>query len=103
MEKRISNEQLKNVGYVLGYWIILVIAPFLLALLIKSNDRHSNTPGWIALYCILIAPLLYFIPYLLARPKSKFLFIFWGLALPYLFIYTYMYLDFRAHFGISLM
>jgi hypothetical protein len=31
MKKIISKDRLKNIGYVLGYWIVFVIAPFIIA------------------------------------------------------------------------
>jgi RsiW-degrading membrane proteinase PrsW (M82 family) len=73
MKKIISGDQLKNVGYILWYWIIFVIAPFLY---IKQSRNFDNISVEVLIYILFIAPFLYFIPYLLAKPKSKLLFIF---------------------------
>ena len=92
MKKIVLNESLKSIGYVLGYWIIFVIGPFFLVYVIKEGYRYNNMPIWIAVYVVLIAPFLYFIPYLLVNPTKKIQFIFWGLIIPYFIIYLAIYL-----------
>jgi hypothetical protein len=90
MKKIISNELLKNIGYILGYWFILIIIPFLC---IKQSRNFDNISVEVLIYILFIAPFLYFIPYLFAKPKSKLLFIFYGLMLPYLLIYFLIYIS----------
>ncbi|MFA5184316.1 MAG: hypothetical protein WC456_02200 [Patescibacteria group bacterium] len=91
MKKILTSEQLKNIWYILGYWLVFVVMPILVMfyLLFIARD-NGNMSGWIALYIIFIAPFLYCVPYLLSKPKSKLLFIFWGLVVPYLFIYIHI-------------
>jgi len=93
MKKNILNERSKNIGYILGYWIVFVIIPFLITRFIINNSIRSNIDigGLINVYIVIIAPFLYFIPYLLARPKLKIDFVVWGLVVPYLFIYISLY------------
>jgi hypothetical protein len=101
MKKIISSGLLKNIGYILGYWVIFVIMPFLSIYLIKHSYRYNNMPIEAAIYTLFIAPFLYFIPYLLVRPKRKLLFILWGLLVPYLLLYLFIYLDFRINFHLN--
>jgi hypothetical protein len=59
-------------------------------------------PIEVAIYTLFIAPFLYFIPYLLAKlktKKQKILFIFLGLIIPYLLIYIFTYLDLSKPIG----
>jgi hypothetical protein len=98
MEKNIFSNQLKNISYILGYWAIFVVIPFLIALLMYNYLLHNPiklldlVPAYIMFYVLFIAPFLYSIPYRLVKPKSKFIFIFCGIILPYLFIYLFIYL-----------
>jgi hypothetical protein len=86
MKKIISKGLLKNIGYVLGYWAVFVIAPFTTAWYMNNYiiDHPSSaqilgySPFYISLYVLFVAPFLYFIPYHLAKPKSKSLFIYLG-------------------------
>ncbi len=92
--KKLLINQLKGINYVLGYWIIFVIIPFLVAVTISNTKPYnSNAPVLLWVYIIFIAPFLYFIPYKLVKPKLKLSFVFLGLILPYLFIYLLIYLD----------
>jgi len=106
MKKIISNELLKNIGYILGYWAVCVIFPFIIAWYMNIYIIHhpssaqvlGYTPFYILFYVLFIAPLLYFIPYLLIKPKtplSKFLYIFLGVILPYVLIYIYINTNFH--------
>jgi hypothetical protein len=104
MKKIISNGLFKNIACILGYWVIFVIIPFLLDMLIYYHPPKGYfrlpeyTPIYIVLYILFAAPLFYFIPYSLAKPKTilaKFLLIFLGLVVPYLFIYMYTYITFN--------
>jgi hypothetical protein len=72
MKKMLSNKNLKNIGYVLGYWVVFVITPYLFL----ENNYHNDAPIWIGIYILFIAPFLYFIPYLFVKPKRGLLFIY---------------------------
>jgi hypothetical protein len=99
MKKVISSGQLKNVGYILGYWVIFVAIPFLVMCFIMTlSNGRSTIMGLILLYIIFIAPFLYFIPYLLAKPKSGFLFVLFGLIAPLLPLYISFYIFFINNF-----
>jgi hypothetical protein len=111
MKKVITNELIKNISYVLGYWIVFVITPFIIASHINnyiiyhpsSAQVFGYSPFYISIYILFIAPLFYFIPYLLIKPRTplaKFLYVFWGVVLPYLFIYIFIYLGFENNFHI---
>jgi hypothetical protein len=104
MKKIMLNKNLKNIVYILEYWVVFVIIPYFVAVLLISY-LYSNPikfldylPGYTMLYLLLLAPFLYIIPYKLAKPKSKSTFIFLGLVLPYLFLYIFVYLYFKANF-----
>jgi hypothetical protein len=88
--KKLSLDQLKNLKYILGYWIVFVIGPFLVSMIMNAGHKQNTMVVPILLYIIFIAPLLYFIPYLLSKLKSKLLFVIWGLVIPYLFIYLFI-------------
>ena len=62
-----------------------------------SNGR-STIMGPVLLYIIVIAPFLYFIPYLLAKPKYKIDFFVWGLIIPFILLYISFYLIFINNF-----
>jgi hypothetical protein len=109
MKKILTNELLKNTGYLLYYWVFLVIIPFFVGFSMYvylnynpieflNHAPINYTPICIMLYSLFIAPFLYFIPYRKVKPKKGFLFIFLGLVVPYLFIYLSIYLYSKATF-----
>lgn len=105
--KKIISEQAKNFKYILGYWVVCIIIPFLVMLFIMNMSHGQSTVmGPVLLYIIFISPFLYFIPYLLAKPKYGFSFIVFGLIIPLAIMYLTFYLifinNFHAFEGVSL-
>lgn len=97
MKKKNFDNQWKNIIYILGYWAIFIGIPSLATIWVKNiKYTHNDLPIWIVVYFMIIAPFLYIIPYQLAKPKSKFWFIFLGLIVPYLFIYFLIYQSSRG-------
>jgi len=101
--KKLSTEQLKIFKYILGYWVAFVLVPSILAIVLYNyllhyyNNFLDYVPAYLMGFVLFIAPFLYYVPYRLAKPKSNFQFIFWGLIFPYLFIYLSIYLS--IHIG----
>ncbi len=97
MKKNIFKSS-NNLKYVLGYWVFLVISPFLIASLLYAYLIHhyekllDYVPAYIMFYVLFIAPFLYFIPYELANPKKPKPFIIYGVVIPYLFIYLSVFI-----------
>jgi hypothetical protein len=99
MNKMATSSSLKSAYYIIGYWIVFVVIPALLmSLIINISNDQSNVSKWIAIYIIFISPFLYFIPYLLAKPKSVFSFVFFGLIIPLIILYLSLYLIFINNF-----
>jgi hypothetical protein len=104
MKKNISKASLKNIGYILGYWVIFVIIPFGIGVsmynyLINNSIKYlDRVPFYIIVYLLFIAPFLYFVPYRLAKPKGIAPFIIFGAVIPYLFIYLFIYLFLHVAF-----
>ena len=76
------------------YWIIFIIIPFIIAINLKNYNSALSTPAIIGSYILFIAPFLYFIPYKLTKFKNikeKLFYIIFGLIIPYLIIYIYVY------------
>lgn len=85
MMKKLSKS--KNYLFVIGYWLLFVIIPYIIALLIAEMDYSYKAPDVIVQYIIYDAPILYLIPLLLAdlpTIKSKIMFVVWGFILPIL-------------------
>ncbi len=90
-----NNKKIKLILYPVLYWIVLIITPFIVAFLMRRQTQDYNLMGLVTLYILFIAPFLYFIPYILVRPgttKKKIFFIIFGLIIPYIIIYLYIYI-----------
>jgi len=88
------NQKIKFILYPILYWIIFVIIPFAIANNLENYNPALNIPGVVGFYILFIAPFLFFIPYKLAKIKAiktKFLFVFFGLIIPYFLLYIYIY------------
>lgn len=90
------TQKTKLILYPILYWIVFIIIPFLIAYSIKNNNSSFDLAGYILLYILLLAPLLFFIPYKfsakqLSTVRSKFYFIAFGLIIPYIIIYLYLF------------
>jgi len=84
-----DNKKIKLVLYPVLYWILLIIIPFIVTFLTRRQTRDYNLMGLVMLYILFIAPFLYFIPYILAKPSDimkKVFFIVLGLVVPYIII-----------------
>ena len=106
--KKITKIQIKNLKYILEYWMFFVLAPFFVSVFTWVYSNYHPVGFWdytpIILFCVIIyslfiAPFLFFIPYRKIKPKKGFLFIFLGLILPYLFVYLSVYWYIRANFN----
>lgn len=98
-----SNRWLKNVGSLSGYWLLFVLTPLFLAISLKRNSYSNqlDISGFLSLYVLFLAPVLFIIPYKLAKLSNqiqKRLFLLFGLILPYLILYLFIYLDFKKNF-----
>ncbi len=87
-------KKIKIFIYPLLYWIVFCLLLFMVAPIVIRDG------GWILVYLI-IFPLLFIIPYKLAKPKNKkekFLFILFGFIIPFVLLYYYLWLDFQKNF-----
>jgi hypothetical protein len=101
MKKILLSENFKNIGYIIGYWLIFFIIPVLFMFYLNSISMgHINILAQMIWYFVFIFPLLFFIPYLLAKPKSGFLFITLGLVVPIAIIIV-IFLYELAHMPLS--
>lgn len=99
MKGKLLNEWFRSFWYILGYWIVFVVIPALLmSFIINISNDQSNISKWIAIYLVFISPFLYFVPYLLVKPKSGFSFIVFGLIIPLIIMYLTLYLIFINNF-----
>lgn len=78
------------------YWLVFIIIPFIIANNLKGQNLSFDIPGYILLYIIFLAPILFIIPYQfskkdLSTKKAKLLFIVFGLVIPFLIIYTFLF------------
>jgi len=90
------NQRTKLILYVVLYWVIFVFIPFFITYNVKNNDLSFDLAGYILFYILFLAPLLFIIPYKfsikqLNTAKSKIYFIAFGLIIPYIIIYLYLF------------
>lgn len=98
------NQKIKLILYPILYWVIFVVIPFVVAYNLEDYNPALNIPGIIGFYILLIAPFLFFIPYKLVEFKNsnqKLRFIVFGVIIPYIILYTYLYIEFRRNFNLS--
>ncbi len=103
--KKISG-LLKNIIYILLYWIIFVGVPiFLMYIIIRTTDDTSAVPKWILFYIIFLSPIFYIFPYKMAGLRTsaqKRFFVVAGLVIPYLLLWLCVYLEYHTNFGFSM-
>jgi len=84
----------KPVIVVLLYWAIFIIIPGCV-MVVYRNSKDFDLSGYIALYILFIAPLLFAAPYLIVRNNltgiNKIYFVIFGLVIPYIIIYSLLY------------
>ena len=98
--KKDIPDWLKNMGYVAGYWILFVVTPMWLMFYLNYKSLgHINIFTPMIWYVIFIVPILFTIPYKLARPKLPRVFISLGMIVPYVFMFILFYLLFIKNFG----
>lgn len=89
---------IKSFIYALVYWVLCIIFPFMLTGYIAPKDSVlSGLFGTVFTYILLIAPLLYIVPFKLSKLpsiKAKTIYIIGGLILPYIMVYIYAYYGF---------
>ncbi len=91
MKKNISSNQLKNIGYVFGYWVVCLIVPVWLMFYLNNKSLgRINIFTPMIWYSMFIIPILFIIPYRFARPRSSGIFIFLGLIVPYVCMYYFI-------------
>ena len=98
-----KKQLLRNVGLLLGYWLLFVLTPLFLAINLKRNNYSNqlDVSGFMGLYVLFFAPVLFITPYKLAKLSNRIqkrLFLLFGLILPYLILYLFIYLDFKKNF-----
>lgn len=98
MKKIKFSGTLKEICYVIGYWIIFIIIPLFAAYFVTTQFNIKMMEKTL-LYIIFISPFMYFIPYLLAKPKSGFFFFICGLFIPFILFYLILYQVFIRNFG----
>ncbi len=89
------NKKNTVILYLLLYWVICIIFPFIVVSFLPQDGLSIDWPGYIMVYILLIAPFLFVIPYLLTRntfdnKKQKVMYVLLGLIVPYIFIYIFM-------------
>ena len=92
---------IKNYLILSIYLLIFVFLPFVVVNLFEDNKHTTDWVGYLALYVIFISPFLFIIPYKMSKfmsKKEKIYFIVFGLIIPFLLIYYYIYLDFLKNF-----
>lgn len=93
-----EKQSIKIILYPIFYWVVFIIIPFIVAFAAKDKRFSFDLVGYILLYIVFFAPLLYIFPYLLSKSrlkniKEKIFFILCGLVIPYLIIYIYLYYE----------
>lgn len=80
---------------VIAYWLVFIVFPYIIALQSKNIKLSFDLQGYIGFYLLLFAPILFIIPYKICSKQlnktNKFIFLFFGLILPYAIIYLYVY------------
>ena len=91
----------KKIEFLLMYWLLLIVVPGYIAFSYKPDGNGFDLPGYISLYILFIAPLLFIAPYKISKlsdKKEKLSYVFLGLVLPYILIYFYLYMSFKRDF-----
>lgn len=98
----ISSFMFRKILSLFIYVIFFVVIPFYI---IYSNrvgkNQYSPFLDYLSFYILFIAPLLFIIPYKLAKLKTileKLLFVLFGFIIPFAIIYFYAYLDYQENF-----
>lgn len=98
------NFKSRAIASVFFYWLLFIFLPLFISNFFKDIRPEMNIPGAAGSYVLLIAPFLFFIPYKYSKPKNnneRMLLIFLGLIVPFLLIYSYIYIDFKRNFNLS--
>lgn len=76
------------------YWIVLVFLPIIVMFLFTKD-------AGLLIYCLIVMPLLFMIPYKIASGivKYQMLFVLFGFVAPYIYIVIYVYRAFMDAFG----
>lgn len=91
----------KKIIILLIYLVCFVGLPFGITILPIDKNHESYFLSLLALYVMFISPLLFIIPYKLAKlkeKKEKILFILFGFIIPFALLYFYLYLEFKRTF-----
>ncbi len=92
---------MKKIIYLLSYLLLLVFLPLVILIKAPEKEFYFDWPGYLTFYVFLISPLLFIIPYKLAKlkeKKEKILFILFGFIIPFALLYFYLYLEFKRTF-----
>ena len=95
-----KNTILKNIGKVLLYWLLLV-SMFILINFLRDKEEMYTVVSMLSIFLLFIAPFCFIVPYRLIKTeenKSKIVYLFLGLIIPYLVIYLLFYLDVNENF-----
>ena len=98
------NINIRRVLFILMYWFIFIVIPGYITFTYKFSRTKFDFPGYILFYILFFAPLLFVIPYKmlkLTNKSEKIFYIFFGVILPYIFIYFYLYISYRRDFNPS--
>jgi hypothetical protein len=85
---------LKAVVYLVGYWGIFVVLPFIYSANLSEGNLSYNYGMAFVIFILFIAPFFFYIPYKLSRlsgSKRKKIYVIIGLIIPYVAIYAYAY------------
>lgn len=90
----INNRWMKNIEFLLGYWIAFNALPFLL-----TRNQHESSYFSLAMFIlVLVSPFLVFIPYKLAKLNHNFeaiIFLLAGISVPLICI-VYIFQNIRV-------
>jgi len=96
------NQNFKMIILALMYWLFFVFIPGFIMFKLRYEKISLDISGYIALYILLIAPFLFFLPFKLARiekNKIKIYYVLLGLVIPFIVMYFFVYLEFKKNFN----
>ena len=95
-----KKKLIKSLVSLILYWFILIIVPGYMMFTYKYL-KNFDLSGYIAFFILFIVPFLFIVPYKFSKIENrnwKFVYILFGVILPYILIYFYLYLSFKRDF-----
>jgi membrane protease YdiL (CAAX protease family) len=90
------NQTLKAVLYLIIYWMLFIIFPYVFAININQQSWLYNFAMIFIFFILFVSPFLFFLPYKLSNirdRKNKIIYVLIGLAIPFIAIYVYFYIS----------